>query len=99
MKYFLFWGGNSSIRFEHAKGKRSNCPVKYYVNSVAIRRLLLSGDVELNPGPTTLNSNNNLNKPPTSQITNTNNSIPCLYSDLPSGLKFVSWNIQVSMLT
>ena len=94
MKYILFWDRNSSIRFEHTKEKRSKCYVKYYVNSVAIRRLLLSGDVELNPGPVTLNSNNNLNEPPTSQSANTNNNIPCLASDLPSGIKFASWNIQ-----
>ena len=90
----LFWDRNSSIRFEHTKEKRLKCYVKYYANSVAIRRLLLSGDVELNPGPVTLNLNTNLNESPTSQIINTNNNIPCLASDLPSGLKFVSWNIQ-----
>ena len=55
---------------------------------------MLSGEVELNPGHVALNLNNNLNESPTSQIINTNNNIPCLASDLPSGLKFVSWNIQ-----
>ena len=94
VEYILFWDKNSSIRFEHTREKRSKCYVKYYANSVAIRRWLLSGDVELNPGPVTINSNNNLNEWPTSQIINTNNNIPCLASDLPSGLKFVSWNIQ-----
>jgi hypothetical protein len=66
-------------------------PVKYYSNSFAFRRLLLSGDVELNPGPCTA-FNSNLNETPT--ITANSNNIPSLAADLPSGLKFVSWNIQ-----
>ena len=31
--------------------KRSKCPINYYANSVASYNLILSGDVELNPGP------------------------------------------------
>ncbi|CAB4011779.1 Hypothetical predicted protein [Paramuricea clavata] len=74
----------------HAE-KRSKCLVKYYSNPFAFRRLLLSGDVELNPVPCTA-LNSNLNETPT--ITANSNNIPSLAADLPSGLKFVSWNIQ-----
>ena len=31
--------------------KRSKCPINYYANFVASCNLILSGDVELNPGP------------------------------------------------
>ncbi|CAB4027323.1 Hypothetical predicted protein [Paramuricea clavata] len=91
MRYILFWDRNSCILFVHTKEKRSKCPVKYYSNSFAFRRLLLSGDVELNRGPCTA-LNSNLNETPT--ITANSKNIPSLAADLPSGLKFVSWNVQ-----
>jgi hypothetical protein len=91
MRYILFWDRNSCTLFVHTEEKRSKCHVKYYSNSFATRRLLLSGDVELNPGPCTA-LNSNLNETPT--ITANSNNIPSLAADLPSGLKFVSWNIQ-----
>ena len=38
--------------------KRSKCPINYYANSVASYNLILSGDVELNPGPGSRVKNN-----------------------------------------
>ena len=38
--------------------KKSKCPITYYPNSVASYNLILSGDVELNPGPGSCVKNN-----------------------------------------
>ena len=38
--------------------KRSECLLNYYANSVASYNLILSGDVELNPGPGSRVKNN-----------------------------------------
>ena len=41
----------STHRCKKSSAKRSKCPINYYGNSVASYNLILSGDVELNPGP------------------------------------------------
>ena len=48
----------SNNRCKKSEIKRSECLLNYYANSVASYNLILSGDVELNPGPGSRVKNN-----------------------------------------
>ena len=48
----------SKHRCKKSEIKGSKCPINYYANSIASYNLILSGDVELNPGPGSRVKNN-----------------------------------------